>query len=780
MASNSDNNLLIDWDAPTEMNLPGENNSIQMSSSQKTNDECNTTVTDSVSLFRSAAPLYQLLSSNGMGSIDSADNNPFDRMDKQAGLFDDPFEIVENAAKAVLSTQIDQNVKTGKLVSLDSLDMPSPSTADQETIKTQNSVQMTNARKDETTPPATTIQNAFCGMLNMSTPLSRCSAKTKSRSLHLLKFSLSNNRMDSTSDNGSPISGDPESSSADEYATVLHQKMLNSKTLMLRPPNTDESFDDLSATKPNWVDSDADIENDGDVDSDIARLNIPMLNEISNECSSNDAGQADASTSAVKVNDSKSKEILTRDKLMEKLASIKFKLPSPTAADDNKNGPVDDTHDGGNDKNDVLIVVQDDTNPISKNACSRSANSTSLKAETPNSLIQNLKRIVEQCDDKQKQLEAKTLLESLSTIFTYDRDKSHEAAEKSLPSFERTPPQPIIRQGTFNIDSDQRILETNSKNTSNLTAKSMDKSKSQSPSDASTIDPALSQVLKGLQNVLGNNQCVNVVHTNIQQQNADGTSNTINPTYIVVMGASSNDTNSEIGTPQRNVTHRMYRSHSFSSRERPVAAISAAQVKIEQLRQPQTPSACRTPMRRPTLTRRSSFGSITQVNSSDQTAPTSKPSTTIVRRRSLQGPLPNSSLRPPSPKSSFTAKSTVPLNYSVPPSDTVSAKRRTQFGAMTATSKDSPSKMKSSYGIIKKPQAPPLVRNLKIRVKESLTGRSLAPMRAVVPMNRVAPLMMINESVSPIDEKRRKGLITSTPRSLAVPSATRDTSIKGK
>lgn len=792
MASSSDNNLLIDLDASSGTNSTAESNA-----SQGMLGESVANVTDSVSLFRSSMPLYKLLDSHGMGSIDAADNNPFDCMVKQAGLLDDPFEIVENAAKAILSSNEHQYVKTGTLISLDSLELPSPtieanhnevieifsssseaehqeSTSDKQT---HNPTPTGNTVNDDQTPPPATTHNAFAGMVNnMSTPLSRTSAKTKSSALHLLKFSLSNNRMDSTSDNGSPILADHESSSGEEYATVLHQKMLNSKTLMLRTPTADESFDDLSATKPNWVvDSETDMENDSDVDSDIAKLNIPML---STKIASESGGVAaaakptDADINRIE-NESKSRHqdaVLNRDKLMEKLASIKLRHPSPTG-DEVSTEMVRENH-----VDDVPLIQVDTGTRTPNSEFARSALSASLKAENSNSLIENLKKIVDQCDDKQKQSQAKKLLESLCTILKLDGEKKLVASDKSSSSFENTPPKPIVRQGTFNIDksNDGEVKRENSPKDD--TPKTSHEPKSQSPIETGSMNSALSQVLKDLQSVLGTNQCVNVVQTNIQPQTADGT----NPTYIVVMGASSNDT-MEISSPQLNVTHRTYRSHSFSSRDRPVAAARAAQVRAEQQRPQQSASACQTPMRPPTLTRRSSFGSITRSNTNEPVALPPKPATTILRRRSLQGPLPNSNLRPPSPKSSFSARSTTPFNLTAPSSDSMPAKRRSLLSATNAVAKDSPSKMKSSYSIIKKPQAPPLVRNLKIRVKESFAARSSAPMRAVVPMNRVAPLMMINESVSPIDDKRRKGLITSTPRSLAMPAVTgTNTSFKGK
>lgn len=780
MASNSDNNMLIDLDA--------SNSTVETSASQKMCGESIATVTDSVSLFHSSVPLYKLLGSHAMASVDSADNNPFDCMVKQVRLLDDPFEIVENAAKATSSTNVEhQHVEMGTLISLDSLDAPSPSSepnqieiieisssssdnSHQESIsakQTQNSVQTSNIVNDDRTPPSATTQNAFTGMVNnMSTPLSRNSVKTKSSALHLLKFSLSNNRLDSTSDNGSPILNDRDSSSGDEYATVLHQKMLNSKTLMLRTPAADESFDDLSATKPNWVDSETDMENDSDLDNDIAKLNIPMLT-TKIPCESGDTVTTPTTADTEKiVNDARSKEhdaVVSRDKLLEKLASIKLRLPSPTGGDAVNNETMK-----------VSRVDEDDDNRTPKNECTRSTISASLKAENPNSLIANLQKIVDQCDDKQKQLQAKTLLENLSTILTLDGEKTQVISDKSSSSPELTPPQPIVRQGTFNIDcgSDaKQKRQPSSKHDANFTPKTSHEPKSKSPSKASAMNPALSQVLKDLQNVLGTNQCVNIVQANIQPQDNDGT----NPTYIVVMGASSNDT-MEIGTPQSNVMQRTYRSHSFSTRDRPLAAVRAAQIKAEQQPPQQASSNVQTPMRRPPLTRRSSFGSITRTNANEQVAPPPKPATTILRRRSLQGPMTTSNMRPPSPKSTFAAKSTCPIKSSAPSSDAVPAKRRSLLSTSTAAPKDSPSKMKSSYGIIKKPQAPPLVRNLKIRVKESFAARSSAPMRAVVPMNCVAPLVMINESVTPIDDKQRKGLITSTSRSLALPN----TSIKSK
>lgn len=783
MASNSDNNLLIDFEASSTVTSSTADISVR----SKRPDESVAGITNSTSLFQSSTPLYKLLDSHGLNSLDFGDNNPFDCMMKQSRLLDDPFEIVENAAKAnPVATVGQQHVKTGTLISLDSLESPSsvsamnqpeiinisssPSSNDNSSIES-NSVKQTNASvqadSEIVTPPSATTQNAFVGTVqNMSTPMSRCSSKTKSSALHLLKFSLSNNRMDSTSDNGSPIPTEHESSSGDDHATILHKKMMHSKELMLRTPGSDDSFDDLSATKPNWIDSETDIENDSDLDNDIAKLSIPML--AANISSEKDgAMDTDATATGSDENAPKSKELnasLSRDKLMEKLASIKLKAPSPKSDDEGKDGDIKANCD-------VPLIEIGDRNDVPDSGSARSSNSVSPSAQEPEStdaLIAHLKKFVDQCDDKEKQTEAKSLLKNLSSILTHGGERAAVPSDRSSSSFELTPPQPIVRQGTFSIDRgvDDKQKSTSSNPDANVTPKNSHELKPKAAPKSAAMDPALSQILKDLQNVLGPNPCVNVVKTNGQPQ----TSEVNNPTYIVVMNAPSNDTVNFI-TP-----HRPNRSRSFSSCDRPVAVIRAAQAAVEQ-RQQQTPVATAAPMRRPPFLRRSSFGSITRLPPNEPAAAAPKPSAPIMRRRSFQGPVPTSSIRPPSPKP--VLKSTMPTR---PVNDTVSLKRRPSLNSsVVAPPKDSPSKIKSSYGIIKKPQAPPLVRNLKIRVKESLTGRSSAPMRAVVPMGRVAPLVVINESVTPMNGKPRQRLATSTPRPLhqSVPISA-DTSIHGK
>lgn len=675
---------------------------------------------------------------------DVAENNPFDLVDKQVNLMNDPFEFVDKSA--VNSHQSNRNVvETGTLISLDvQQQRPAPDSEELSTIfhdffgsprgarQKDNEVIDKNAlaKTDSPSPSLIDLPNT-----SMSTPVSRAPGKPRSGAMNLLKYTLSSNFVDSNA-SGTPEGMSPEDSPkigspSEKFSTLLQQK----KILL----QSDDSFDDLASTKPNWVDSETDI--DCDIDTDIAKMNIPMLNKsIESNASIATEGGAESSEQKTDIN-----------KLMEKFASIKLRKsisPKQQEAEQNEEDPRDVTPEG---KTDIPAL---ETAHVANDKQER---------RDPNSLIDNLKSMIEQCEDKCKILEAKTLLESLSSILT--KEKNAEEQEESnglLPH-----PHPIKRQGTFNIDRIEETAEGGNADEEEHAEASLhslpDKELSQPVEEpqatSAAVESSYSQVLKDLQSVFQNSVQPIITST----ANAVGAYSAAQPTVIVLVGAPTEEVQKALEPALRSA-----RSTSLSTKDRPAAAISAALKKADKIHHmpqlPQVPRAQVTPTKRPSLVRRNSFNAITRPlqNSSKAQNEESKPAVAVAkavpRRRSLQGPAQATEKEP-----SISRRRSGEFQ---PPSLT----RRKSFSNACAPAKESPLKIRPSAGTIKKSIAPPATKNLKIRVKESLGSRSTAPLRATVPMGRVAPLVMINESVSPVTNQKQKSLITSTPRSLVPPT----------
>lgn len=90
-------NLLIDFNNIIADDQPSDDDQSKQTPISDENIAANEQTVMSMPFHCSSEPLYKLLS---IQSDHIEDNNPFDHLDKQAGLLDDPFEIVENAALA--------------------------------------------------------------------------------------------------------------------------------------------------------------------------------------------------------------------------------------------------------------------------------------------------------------------------------------------------------------------------------------------------------------------------------------------------------------------------------------------------------------------------------------------------------------------------------------------------------------------------------------------------------------------------------------------------------
>lgn len=773
----STNDLLINFD-----NLSFE----ERTNDQNTTENASHTTTEntsaSMSFMCSTTPIYKLL---GTGSNDLNDNNPFDQMATQATLSDDPFEIVENAACArSTESKSVRIVETGTLISLDS-----PTLLQEDIIS--RFTQVTSDGKCDTPRTVQNIEQKNSDNLKetptkLVSPSSKSRNKPKSDSKSLLKYSITNSRSDLFTENGSPI---PSDESAGEDLLMQKQKV---KMLAMRRNSNDDSFDDIWSTNLNLIDSQTDIDVDSDTDSDLATLNIPMLNESRNQ-SKSPSSIVTANETADEIKEHKNSN---RNDLLVKFASIKQKnLSSPMCS--NASEPVYNDSVDVKSTSDANLITRNEDNEepyTPKSQYSSIRPEHLLSANNPNSLIEELRLLVNKCDDEFKQSEAKHLLDDLSSILTKHKPRSIGPRSNTFDIDEKLKPQPIQRQGTFNIDDEAKSeadktaempnMENNNVPTDTLIAIDTDASipskmvETEEKKIATT--PDYSDIIKQIQAVLGAQQNVNVLQANSQQQNAQN----VNP--IIVVFPQSKDlcdirqADDACQPPIRS------RSQSLTLKDKPIAALKATQAKKE-IQQRQSMLSI-TPLRRPSVSRRSSFGGVqhSTVNTNPQTvkqtpinvkstvntptlrrrslqmlptdnkdpAPVVKKETaTINRRRSFQYPSSASSgIRSPSPKPT--------------PPTTSNLIRRRSFSQPLA--KDSPQKMKSSYGILKKPTVTPA--NLKIRVTQALGSRvsgastRTAPMKAVIPMGCIAPASAPpKDSISPIENK---SLVTSTPRSF--------------
>lgn len=746
--------------------------------------------TDTISLMQTTVPIYKLLNNDDVGTTEYSDNNPFDRMDKQAVLYNDPFEIVSNAAlvNSPNKSNAHSNVETGMLISIDSpterntffsadtsgsdITMTASrlgGTSDLFNVSpisdgTSNSSQPGEISPIDNKSGNNSVPSFKNSPTRASTPPNseelpsggaRSSGRSKSNSLKLLKYSLSNKRGDADRESSPTFpssDGSPKLQSSPFKARSWSKSRFN-----------DDSFDDLAETKPNWIDSLTDIDFCSDIDSDLENMNFPMLNKSLSELDLKATDGTDNSADTVKKKSPTATSISNRDQLLKKLESIKHKTPSPSA---DMEQPVDKP--GAT----LIVPVGDEEPRTPLNQFSIVPDSVKTdailayqlqhKSDNANSLIQNLKKFVEQCDDKDKQAEANSLLQSLSSILSTG-EKKQKYERKNMDA---TIPKPIVRQGTFSIeksDSDESEQQqqqpfdhsaSSIEDTAPAVAIKSDETSCAAAGVSDEMNPGLSHVLKELQQMWGSAP-VNVLQTSIQSGEGQGANANTNPTYIVVMGTpSTNDLASMQNSP--NPLGRNWRSQSLSAKDRPAAALRAAQLKAQAQAQLHTSisekpgsHATTTPLRT-SFNRRSSFSAAT---SKDK--PGSAPNYTPIRRRSIQ--LGTSSMTP-------LSKSRISLAGGSTSSPTAARRR----SVMSSPAREPPQKLKTlkpSSGTIMKPPAPPAARNFRIRVKESLSGRSAAPLKAMVPMNRVASLVNINESVvAAIPKNPRRSLVTSTPK----------------
>lgn len=409
---------------------------------------------------------------------DSLENNPFDRALKQMVLLNDPFEIVFNEQRKQLQSSVPSNVETGNLICTDDINLtpeiqleptmrefnnisnsvPIPSfdsdclaSVELSTVNDADNKRVSCSNGSELTPssrsslPSTQNKGILSSPLSM--PMSDSSSRTMNYTL-LNQQSLSakrspffgtqftkssNSRERINSDGSNPVgifspTKDAKTRSSSLDATAQRLKLLklsftnsprqsvvnlleDSEFCVGTPVGnrsmhrTNDSFEDqvLMDEQPNFVDSDA--------DSDIEQMRIPFLKTKSSIV---------YTTSAA-----------TASNFVEQLE--KYKTINSECEPEVEKLPTK--------------IVPESKSPSPTN------NATNI-----NSLLDHLKKAVDECQNVQAKSDASALLTNLGVILRND-----QMSEDYLLT-----PTPIRRQSTFNLDAednDDDLISQNSAET---------------------------------------------------------------------------------------------------------------------------------------------------------------------------------------------------------------------------------------------------------------------------------------------------------------------------
>lgn len=374
----------------------------------------------------------------------SLSNDPFDSIETQAKLFGDPFEIVnitsskETVTSAVpTATLLDfngsgnsiifsppdsQNNSENSLnkamcgvssVGTDSLLVDvSSDTMNQAFVKSYSSDQTSSGfnRNRIASDPVTTK------------PLKKRKIGGKARCASLEQICLKNQFRKSMTNSpaGSPSKW---SSKRNVAADGFDQMDSNSVDFNL---TSESAFDDLQSTKPEW------IESDNESDNDFERMTIPFLKNI----------QSNEST-ITSIGDCSSDRSSTIEKLSKfrKTESVAEAAESVDTSEDKLEKPVDDK--------------PTDDKPVDQNP----------QVDNITSIIESLRNAVLHCNDAKKKSEASALLDTLNVCLK----TTDAAATETNPAG----PYQIVRQRTFSVD-DQ--LDDTSKTSPNEAPKELSNS----------------------------------------------------------------------------------------------------------------------------------------------------------------------------------------------------------------------------------------------------------------------------------------------------------------
>ncbi|XP_055843960.1 uncharacterized protein LOC129910559 [Episyrphus balteatus] len=707
--------------------------------------------------FTPPLPLIPISAYDGRESLE---NNPFDCIQKQANRPDDPFELLSREASyqphcsesngegGTTSNQIEVRIGNLLCMSDDSIKV------DEDTIPEFNTLQLPPSRFREPITSVSsigstiysspcndsaftsrnesskTINKAFITENTISSfsedsrvqsamnkgfvesyssfdhssakstpenvnqsPLENSDSSGKGRSQkpmdarkRLLKLSLSNSTSNSPlcrrqfdDDNSSPLSSvfSEAENLADHFA---------SRCGFDSGKSFDDSCDDLMSIKPNWIDSETDI------DSDLEMMKIPILQEIPSPV----VNQKTMPWSEKKVEDIPPKSVSTNNS--PDLEALKEKVQQHRAEKNNNH---------------------------------------EIKT-----LIDNLKLVIKDCANGEKKAEANNLLESLSNLMN---DKNGSGTTEQMETL-TPPPQPIVRQGTF----DMEIKDNDEREESERQEEQQNKQSELQPEEEVHVDQNIStgthsvhsvqspesdqvsDIVEQIGRLLGN-QNVNVLQANIS--NASNVNGTINPTYIVVMNTpipakhrpsinSSEYPND--GSPE--LTHGQIRRRSQSLSIHDKEKLFTAPVPPSPLRNDKTPA--RAPM-----LRRNSF------SSTNPTTPSIP-----MNRRSVYGTCNASDA---ASKQSQMQRRSVALE--------------THHEKQQNTLQQQPPMGVASISFNAK----------KLKFKQSTESivKASGPMKATIPVKKVAPMIVTTNVDSPTEEpSNRFRSVTSTPNVQLNPS----------
>lgn len=407
-------NLLINFNNLTMSNAPSDD--LEQNKSTKTETLHNCTFSNAAknqNLCASQPPYKLLAESNNMDA-----NNPFDHFDKQAHLLDDPFEIIEKAAlisaNSVAPNTFAPEVKMATLITIDST-MSHTSKGVLSSIGSQTT--LCNETKLNDSVQNTAQMSATENISQKSVSSSSSPSSRSSITLDNVKNSTATSRLDVIAMGNVLTSGEENICSYNAFQKELE---------ISRNLGKNDLFDDIWSTVPNLIDSQTEIDVASDTDNDIAELNIPMLKTVvpNSPCEKN------VTADPINSNNKNSIETkaLNRSNILEKLASIKQKIPASTDLKA-KSGALAQTvfiHSGSQlSKNHDNETVK----PATKYSPSVVHQQQQHITPNPDSLIKSLQKLVNQCDDKHKQMTAKYLLDNLSSILTKTDDKNRQPSK---------------------------------------------------------------------------------------------------------------------------------------------------------------------------------------------------------------------------------------------------------------------------------------------------------------------------------------------------------------
>lgn len=369
----------------------------------------------------------------GFNKRDSLDNNPFDHALKQVNLLNDPFEIVFNEQRkqqnAGSQSINNTNVETANLIGTTDDSYLSQNKANCENPAVNLPINLTDCSSiDETQIP---LNKSVIGKEELTYATVSSISLAKQQTITERHSSISGELVINSAEIVSPLTLPQQkirSTSLDGTAQRL--KLL--KLSFTNSPKTQFSDDSLLMNGSSPIE-DSFEENilmneqlnlvDSDADSDIEQLKIPFLKK---ECKKLAEFQTDVSLHNI-------------EEQLEKFKSV-F---------------VD------NDGNGINVPTTTDDQPSADNSESNNKSSTSTlsKASSTNidSLLDDLKKVVEQCQNEKMKSHATALLTNLGAVLNNNEQQPMAVEDDDDIS---KPVSVITRQGTFNMDDEDLDMKT--------------------------------------------------------------------------------------------------------------------------------------------------------------------------------------------------------------------------------------------------------------------------------------------------------------------------------